>query len=198
MPATQNKCFLLTKAQLSNLKLMKTIILYGSKYGAAKQYAEWIAEALNTKALNVFAVKPKELCSYEQIIFGGSLYACSVYGLKKALQKANPSKWIFFTCGIADPTAEENIKNLRSSVLSKLPEELKNVPIFHLRGNLDYSKLSFLHRIMMLAPIKAIEKKPLAQRTEEECQMLASYGKTANFMDKSAVLPIIQAAKEIS
>lgn len=40
---------------------MKTIITYKSKYGSTKQYAEWLAEELNCKAVDISKVKAAKL-----------------------------------------------------------------------------------------------------------------------------------------
>lgn len=69
------------------------------------------------------------------------------------------------------------------------------ISIFHLRGGIDYSKLNFMHRSMMNMIKKAVDKKPEDSRTEEDIQMLQTFGDRVNFVDKNTIMPIIELAK---
>ena len=60
---------------------MNGIILYQSKYGATKKYADWLSEAtqfpcVETKKANIAQVK-----AYDVIILGGGIYASGIAGL---------------------------------------------------------------------------------------------------------------------
>ena len=44
---------------------MKTLVIYKSKYGSTKQYAEWIAEELDCEAVDAKSVKPLDLEKYD-------------------------------------------------------------------------------------------------------------------------------------
>lgn len=75
-------------------------------------------------------------------------------------------------------------------------EEMREVnSIFHLRGCIDYGKLNFMHRSMMNMVKKGVDKKPEESRTEEDIQMLETFGDKVNFVDKNTVMPIIELAK---
>ena len=59
-------------------------------------------------------------------------------------------KLILVTVGLADPKEQENLENIRASLHKQLPAELLNqAKIYHLRGRIDYRKLSLGHRSMM-------------------------------------------------
>ena len=45
-----------------------TVVLYGSKYGSTKQYAEWIAEELNADLLDVNDANLQNIKNYDTII----------------------------------------------------------------------------------------------------------------------------------
>ena len=45
---------------------MKIAVIYASKYGATRRYAEWIAERLGATLLKRTAVKPAQLDEYGQ------------------------------------------------------------------------------------------------------------------------------------
>ena len=51
---------------------------------------------------------------------------------------------ILITVGISDPESLKNTTAIKNNIKSKLPAELfEKASIYHLRGSIDYSKLSF-------------------------------------------------------
>lgn len=50
------------------------IVLYESRYGAAKQYAEWIGETLDLPVKKCSEVAAWELAAYDFIVAGSSIY----------------------------------------------------------------------------------------------------------------------------
>ena len=69
---------------------MKTVVIYESKYGTTKKYAEWIADALSCDLFEKKSITPSALTGYDTIIYGGGLYAGGVSGI--GLLKKNFSK----------------------------------------------------------------------------------------------------------
>jgi len=61
---------------------MKTIVIYKSKTGFTKKYAEWIANDLLADIFDVSKVNIDMLTTYDTIIYGGSLYAVGINGIK--------------------------------------------------------------------------------------------------------------------
>ena len=60
---------------------MNGIILYQSKYGATKKYADWLSietgfECVETKKVNI-----KEVEKYDIVVFGGGIYANGIAAL---------------------------------------------------------------------------------------------------------------------
>ncbi|WP_253199588.1 flavodoxin domain-containing protein [Clostridium gasigenes] len=55
--------------------MSKSVIVYKSKYGSTKVYAQWIAKKLEADIYEVNEVKVDKLLDYNNIIFGGGLYA---------------------------------------------------------------------------------------------------------------------------
>ncbi|MDD5944545.1 MAG: flavodoxin domain-containing protein, partial [Clostridia bacterium] len=83
-----------------------TAVIYGSKYGSTKQYAEWIAEELEADVFDVKGSSIDVIEKYDTVIFGGGLYAGGITGLDfiaKNIDRLKNSRLIIFTCGIADP-----------------------------------------------------------------------------------------------
>lgn len=95
---------------------MKTIVIYHSKTGFTKRYAEWIAEAAGADCLELSVAKKKDLNKYETIVFGG--WACAGNISKINWFKDNIDKWadrklIVFCVGgnpIGNPLIETALK----------------------------------------------------------------------------------------
>lgn len=80
------------------------------------------------------------------VIYFGSLYAGGVMGLRKTLGRMNiDDKRIFvITVGLSDPDDEHNISNIENSMKEQLTEAVfSKLEIYHLRGGIDYARLSF-------------------------------------------------------
>lgn len=173
---------------------MDKIIIYGSKYGTTKSYAEELSNKTGIKAVSY--EKNINLNDYNVILYLGALYAGGVLGLSKTLKKiknASNKKIIISTVGLSDPTDIYNISNIEKSMKKQLPEDVINVAkIFHLRGGIDYSKLGFTHKTMMSLLYKKAIKIPEKEKTAETKAMIETYNKRVNFVDFNSLDKIIE------
>jgi len=131
--------------------MKKIAVVYQSKYGATRKYAEWIAGELSCDLFEGKDIKAGDLLPYDTIILGGGLYAGGVNGIKlltKNFSKFSDKNLILFTCGLADPSDTVNTDHIK----------------------------------------KSLYKDSL---TEEDKEMLASYGKKVDFINKESILPLI-------
>ena len=172
---------------------MSNIIIYGSHYGTTKQYAEELSRKTNIEAISF--EKVKEINSYDKIIYLGGLYAGGVLGMSKTLKKLNNilnKTIILATIGLADPTDEKNINNIRNNIKNQLQKEIfEKAKIFHLRGGIDYSKLNFKHKTMMKLLYNAVKNLPKEKQTAEDRAMIETYNQKVNFVDFSSLDKII-------
>ena len=60
---------------------MKGIIIYKSKYGATKKYAEWIADATGYDITELSKAKTKDIILYQNLILCGAIYASGISGI---------------------------------------------------------------------------------------------------------------------
>lgn len=178
--------------------MKKCVVVYESKYGTTKKYAEWIAADLEADLFERKAITAEALTGYDVIVYGGGLYAGGVSGLSfiiKNFDKIKDKRILLFTCGLGDPNVFENVESVRKRLAKAMPPEMqKIVEIYHLRGGMDYSTLSFVHRSMMSMVQKSVAKKDPKTLTEEDVQMLETYGKAVDFTDRATIKPLVDSA----
>ena len=168
---------------------MKTVVIYKSKTGFTKKYAQWIAERLSADIFDVSNVDAHIVTTYDTVIYGGSLYAIGIIGVKYITQnmgKLKDKKIVVFATG-ASPAS----KNVRNEVRDKnfTPEEQKHIQFFYLRGGFDYGKLNPFDKVLMtLLKWKIKMKKKL---TPDEKGMLSMYDKPIDFTIRKNIDDII-------
>ena len=172
-----------------------SIIIYGSRYGSTKRYAERLAEITGLKA--VFFKDVKSVVGYDRIVYLGALCAGGVMGLKKTVAHLSSSQeLIVATVGLADPTDIGNINHIRGCLKKQVPaSHYDESKIFHLRGAIDYTRLSLKHRIMMKLLYSKVTKIPEAERNAEVRALIATYGKQVDFVNLDTLEPIAQILK---
>lgn len=175
---------------------MKIAVIYKSKYGSTKKYAQWIAQELACDLYERRFVKPATLKGYDVIIYGGGLYAGGLSGARlitKNFSAISNKKLVLFTCGIADPKDLQNVQGIIKGLSRMITQEMQEkMKIFHLRGAIDYSKLGFIHKLMMAMFNKMVKSKDPASLRAEDKEMLDIYGKAVDFTDKTSITPLIE------
>ena len=176
--------------------MKKTAVVFQSKYGATRKYAEWIAEELSCDLFERKKVNRAELEPYDTILYGGGLYAGGVNGidfLTKNFDRFRGKNLILFTCGLADPADKDNTdhigKGLDRVFTGRMRERIK---VFHLRGAIDYSRLGPVHRSMMAMLCRLTRRKDPASLRGEDREMLATYGKAVDFTDRASIAPVVE------
>ena len=173
---------------------MESILIYGSKYGSTRRYAEELSKRTGIPA--VACSDAPDLSNKKIIVYLGGLYAGGILGLTKTLRGfslRDGQRLMLVTVGLADPSETENRENLRASLQRQLPAELlSRAEIAHLRGGVDYAKLSIVHRLMMAALYRSIRHIPAEKQTEENRALMETYGKRVDFTDLRTLEPIIQ------
>lgn len=171
---------------------MNGIILYGSRYGAAQQYAQALEERTGLPAVSYEEVL--DFGPFDTIIYIGGLYAGKTTGLAKTarhLPTDHPFRLLVATVGLADPTDEGNLIHIRESLVEELsPGIFVRTTHIPLRGAIDYAKLSLKHRLMMKVMCAFLRRKPPEERSADTQEILDSYGNAVTFIDFDALTPI--------
>lgn len=177
---------------------MNKIIIYGSHYGTTKLYADKMSERTHIKKISYQQVQ--DLNQYQVIIYVGALYAGGVLGLSKTMKKIKEPrnvKIMIITVGLADPNDKINEKNIRGNIKKQISQEIYDrVQIYHLRGGIDYSKLSFQHKTLMKLMYIAEKKIPEEKRNAETNAIIETYGKQVNYVDYQSLERIIESIEK--
>ena len=175
---------------------MKTIVIYKSKYGSTKQYAEWIAEALSADLYEAKSVKADKLKEYDTIIYGGGIYAEVIAGvtlITKNFDELRDKKLIVFTTGITPLDCREYYDKL---VLDKnfKGEVREKIKVFNYLGRMVLDELTLPHR----TAIKALKKLMSGKEnpTEMEKMLITLCDCDGDFTDKEAISELLEYAKE--
>ncbi len=171
----------------------KILVVYTSKYGSTRKYAEWIASELSADLFAAQTVEPKALSQYDIVIYGGGLYAGGIAGVKLVAQNFCRNL-IVFTVGLADPNTTDY-----STILNKnfTPELLAKTKFFHLRGGIDYKKLGLMHKVMMAIMKVIIQRKSESDRKLEDKEFLNTYNSKLNFEDRCTINSLINFVNDL-
>ena len=169
------------------------IIIYGSQHGAARRYAEGLAERTGLNAVDY--KEAGSLGLYDRVIYFGAIYASGVTGLKKTVAKLTKGQELFVvTIGMVDPTDQAFIGHLREALKKLIPPQLYDEKrIFHLRGSIDYDQLELKYRILMKMMYSQASKLPEEELTPEFKAVLATYGKKVDYVDLEMLKPLTSA-----
>lgn len=169
---------------------MKSIVVYRSKTGFTEKYAGWIAEALQADIIEASEkVTGSLLAPYDNVIFGGSLHAVGINGVKhitRNLDSLKGKKVAIFATG-ASPSREGVLDEVKNKNFTA--DQQKSISFFYLRGGFDYSKLKPADRTLMtLLKWRLKAKRGL---TPDERGMLAAYDTPVDFTNKKYIDEIV-------
>jgi menaquinone-dependent protoporphyrinogen IX oxidase len=149
---------------------MKGVIIYKGKYGATKQYAEWLSTELKLPVIPADNINGKSLKGYDFFVLGSSVYIGKLQ-LKKWLKKNLPflsgKKIFLFQVAGTDPG---EIKKRQLYNDTGIPKELAgNCDAYFLPGRLKIKSLSWLDRLLLRIGAR------LAKNADEKTIMLTNY-----------------------
>lgn len=107
---------------------MNVTVLYGSRYGHARAYAERFAALAGTEAID--CTEDFSLTNdADKVVFFGGVYAGSVRGLKRAFRRVPVSaETIVATVGLSDVNDAANAEYLKSSFAALFRAECEKKP----------------------------------------------------------------------
>lgn len=170
------------------------IVIYQSKTGFTKKYAEWIAEELHCEIRGNEKFSLGDFIFYDTIIFGGGLYASGINGIKLIKDNFNVLKnknIIVFATGVTPPRDEDLAKVWEANFSEEQRDKIKK---FYFRGGFNFSKLSAVNKMMM--SMMKLKLKGEKEPSEDAKGMLEAMEKPVDFTDKENIRPLIKCALE--
>lgn len=129
---------------------MKGIIIYRGKYGATRQYAVWLGNALELPAVPAGTETTAQLLDTDFVILGSSIYIGKLQ-LKKWIREnedflSGRKVYLFVVTGT--PLNEK--EKLRGYIKSNVPEVIeKRCKYFFFPGKLEFNKLSWSDKLLL-------------------------------------------------
>ena len=180
---------------------METAIIYKTKYGSTRTYAQWLADDLQAALFEAETISARQLEAYDQVIFGGSIFASGVRGiqwLKKNYPQLHDKRIAVFAVG-ASPSCESTIAAIRGR---SLEAELAQLPFFYLRGRFDEQHMTWPDRKLCGFLKKQLEKKPDEELVGWERSLVEAYSQsggkpvTLDWVSKGQLAPLLAWARE--
>ena len=174
--------------------MKKGIILYQSKYGATKKYADWLTELTGFECIETKKAKASDLGGYDTIVLGGGVYASGVSGLsflKKNIKLLATKKIAVFAVG-ASPYDEKAIDQIRQL---HFKNGLEGVPLFYCRGAWDEDKMKFGDRTLCRMLQKAVAKQDPDTFEPWQKALMCSVGQKCDWTDKAQLTPLLEYIK---
>ena len=174
---------------------MNAIVIYKTKYGSTKTYAEWIAQELSCEAVNVKDIKAQDLSKYDVIIYGGGLYAEVINGVSfitKNLDALSDKKIAIYSTGITPLEYPEYYDTyvIEKNFKKGLPE---NVKIFNFMGKMKMEELTLVHKTALKTLKKIMSSKE--NPTEMEKLLVDLCDADGDFSDREAIKELVEYAK---
>lgn len=175
--------------------MSKGIILYQSKYGSTKKYADWLMEETGFDCLETKKAKVKAMQKYDVIILGGGVYASGIAGLpflKKNINQLVGKRIAVFAVG-ASPYDEKAIQQIRDM---HFKDALSNICLFYCRGAWDEAKMKFGDRTLCKMLQKAVAKQNPDEYEPWQEALMCAVGQKCDWTDKSYLEPLLMYIKE--
>ncbi len=172
----------------------KGIILYRSKYGAARKYAQWLGEATGYGRAETSKAMIGEVAQYGTVILCGGIYASGIAGLsflKKHIGRLEGKK-IAILCVGASPYNEGALGQVREH---NLTGKLKGIPLFYGRGAWDMDRMKFLDRTLCSALQRSIAKKDPSTYEPWMQGLMDAAGQACDWTDRKYLEPLLDYLK---
>jgi menaquinone-dependent protoporphyrinogen IX oxidase len=165
---------------------MNAIVIYSSKTGFTKKYADWIAARLQVVSYDINDVNTRFLKKFDTIIFGGGVYAGKISDIKfvsKRLPKLDKQHWIVFAVGLTPSDNLDNQVKLQQTNFTQ--EEAKRVDFYYFQGGLNKERLPRTQKIVVsgLRKIVGMQKNPSA----DDQWILEALDKDTDFTQEEAI-----------
>jgi len=129
---------------------MNGILVYDSKYGSTRQYAEWLAESLQLPITSCAKLPAYRLKDFDFLIIGTPVYMERLrikQWLRKVVKSLAGKKLCLFIVNATSP--DEHLKR-EKFVANSLPAELRHASsVYFLPGRLRHKSLTWMDKLFL-------------------------------------------------
>lgn len=147
-------------------------IVYTTKMGHTRQYAEILGEITGLQALSLDEAS-KNLPKESPIIYLGWICASSIKGFPRAVKRFR----VCAVCGVGLCETGTLLEEVRAK--TAVPAQ---IPLFTLQGGIDRDSLKGADKMLISMLIKGLEK--TKQRSDDDEKMLELLSSNANFVSR--------------
>ena len=153
--------------------MKKVAVVYSSKFGHTKQYADWLAADIgDADVINAASFNPTQFLAYKLVIFASGVYSDKLPimdFIKKNISSVKPAKSMVMAVSWYTNDSEEAKAKL---IADNYPEEFKNVvPMYVVNSGIDKKQISPVDSMKLLATQAMIAKKD--GRTSDDINILS-------------------------
>lgn len=174
--------------------MKKGTIIYQSKYGATKKYADWLVEMTGYDCIEIPKAYVEEIERYETIVLCGGIYASGIAGLsfiKKNMSRLKDKQIAIFCVG-ASPYDDSALNEIK---VHNLKDNLRDIPLFYGRGAWNESKMTFKDRTLCKLLQKAVAKKDPSTYEPWMKALMCAVGQACDWTDKKYLIPLMEYLK---
>ncbi len=144
--------------QIFQRNMMAGAVVYQSRYGSTRQYAEWLSQSLQMELFSLNEMKDKNIAQFSEIVFCSPVY----YGkillsryIKKTWNLFKGKKLYLLVVAGVDENAKEDIQNMIN--LNFKPIILSRLKWFYLGGRMELERLKLMEKFIVKRLAKIIE-----------------------------------------
>lgn len=166
---------------------MKTLLVYKSKTGFTKRYAEWIAKELGCEMKDYSDISKNSLDDVDLLIYGGGIHAGRIYNIKKIIKLAQEQKCklVVFATGASPADLKDQIaKTWKNNKIDN------SIPHFYMQSGLCYEKMSCSEKLLMKIFAQIMSSKK--EKTKMESDMSHAISRSYDVSSKEYIKPLVK------
>lgn len=166
--------------------MAKILVVYRSKYGATKRYAEMMAARSGAELRENGALRAEDVARHDTVLFFCAVYASGLSGLQ-ALTKNRAAlagkRVAVFGVG-ASPYDEAALAEL------KMRAGLADIPLFYGRGAWNEAQMSFKDRTLCKLLQKSLAKQDPSTFAPWQTALMEAQGQVCDWVDEKYLAPL--------
>lgn len=177
--------------------MSKKIVLYTSKRGSTKQYAEWIAEDLGCEVVNLKDADLTSLPEYDLIVYGSWLRGSGIVDYDKLdpYLEGLKNRTVLFVTGISEYNPANYLQICEINFDGR--ENMDQMQLYFCPGKYDPAQVKGLDRLLMAVAKRVLKSGETAEGRSAAAHMIRNIENGVDLVDRSYTQPVLKAANRI-